>query len=79
MEQPVKEVEIFDITLLGVHPPSSRCGGHLFQGTYIRALASDLGEKLGQATLFTLKRTRHGEFSEGMGADIDCFKVDKTC
>jgi len=78
VEQPVKEVEIFDITLLEYTHPHLDVEVTCSKGTYIRALASDLGERLGcGATLFTLKRTRHGEFTEEMGTDIDCFKIEQ--
>lgn len=78
VEQPTKEVEIFDITLLDYTHPYLDVEVSCSKGTYIRALASDLGEKLGcGATLYTLKRTRHGDFTEEMGTDIDYFKMEQ--
>jgi tRNA pseudouridine55 synthase len=78
VEQPVKEVEIFNITLLDYTHPYLDIEVTCSKGTYIRALASDLGEKLGcGATLFTLKRTKHGDFTEEMGIDIDYFKMEQ--
>ncbi len=78
VEQPLKEVEIFDITLLDYAHPYLDVEVTCSKGTYIRALASDLGEKLGcGATLYTLKRTRHGDFNESMGTDIDYFKMEQ--
>lgn len=78
VEQPVKEVEIFDITLLNYEHPYLDVEVTCSKGTYIRALASDLGEKLGcGATLYTLKRTKHGDFTENMGTDIDYFKIEQ--
>lgn len=78
VEPPVKEVEIFDITLLGYEHPYLDVEVTCSKGTYIRALASDLGEKLGcGATLYTLKRTKHGDFTENMGTDIDYFKMEQ--
>jgi tRNA pseudouridine55 synthase len=48
------------------------------KGTYIRALARDFGARLGcGAMLFSLKRTRHGEFLEEMSVSIDSFKTDE--
>jgi len=78
VEQPFKEVEIFDITLLDYTHPYLDAEITCSKGTYIRALASDLGEKLGcGATLFTLKRTKQGDFTEDMGIDIDYFKIEQ--
>ena len=78
VEQPVKEVEIFDIVLLDYTHPYADIEVTCSKGTYIRALASDFGEKLGcGATLFTLKRTKHGDFTEDMGIDIDYFKIEQ--
>lgn len=64
VEQPTKEVEIFGIELLDVQPGPDgtvdvtltvHCGA----GTYVRALADDLGQRLGVgAHLATLRRTR---------------------
>jgi tRNA pseudouridine55 synthase len=78
VEQPTKEVEIFNITFLDYTHPYLDIEVTCSKGTYIRALASDLGEKLGcGATLYTLKRTKHGDFTENMGTDIDCFKIEQ--
>ena len=78
VEQPTKEVEIFDITLLDYTHPYLDVTVTCSKGTYIRALASDLGEQLGcGATLHTLKRTKHGDFTENMGTDIDYFKMEQ--
>ena len=78
VEQPTKEFEIFDITLLDYTHPYLDVTVTCSKGTYIRALASDLGEQLGcGATLHTLKRTKHGDFTENMGTDIDYFKMEQ--
>lgn len=78
VEAPFKEVEIHDIVLLDYAHPHIDVEVSCSKGTYIRALATDLGEKLGcGATLFTLKRTQHGEFTEEMGIDIDYFKIEQ--
>ncbi len=72
---PEKEVEIFAIELLEYRHPYVEIEVTCSKGTYIRALANDFGAKLGcGATLYSLKRTRHGEFTENMGVDIDHFK-----
>ncbi|HEX2966767.1 MAG TPA: tRNA pseudouridine(55) synthase TruB [Syntrophorhabdaceae bacterium] len=75
VEAPQKEVTIFDITLLDYIHPYVDVEVTCSKGTYIRALSLDFGEKLGcGSTLYSLKRTRHGEFTENMGIDIDLFK-----
>jgi tRNA pseudouridine55 synthase len=75
VEPPEKEVEIFAIDLLEYRHPYVEVEVTCSKGTYIRALANDFGAKLGcGATLYSLKRTRHGEFTENMGIDIDHFK-----
>jgi len=76
VELPTKEVEITEIELLGFEPSDDytdvslrvACGA----GTYIRALADDLGEGLGcHAHLFSLHRTRTGRFSVESGVSLD--------
>ncbi len=74
VEAPQKEVTIFDITLLDYTHPYVDVEVTCSKGTYIRALSFDFGEKLGcGSTLYSLKRTRHGEFTESMGIDVDLF------
>jgi tRNA pseudouridine55 synthase len=69
-----KEVEIFSIELLDYTHPHIDIEVVCSKGTYIRALANDLGGMLGcGATLFSLRRTRHGEFTEEMSTDIESF------
>jgi tRNA pseudouridine55 synthase len=69
-----KEVEIFSIELLDYSHPHMDIEVVCSKGTYIRALANDLGGMLGcGATLFSLKRTRHGEFTQNMSTDIESF------
>jgi len=78
VEPPEKQVEIFAIELLGYRHPYVELEVTCSKGTYIRALANDFGTKLGcGATLYSLKRTRHGEFTEDMGIDIDYFKFQQ--
>lgn len=75
IEPQTKEVEIFDITLLSYNHPYIELDVTCSKGTYIRALARDYGELLGcGATLYTLKRTRHGEFTDEKSIDIEYFK-----
>jgi len=58
---PERQVEVFELELLGFSPPDIelrvRCG----KGTYVRTLAADLGRALGcGACLAALRRTRVG-------------------
>ncbi len=76
VEAPEKEVIIYDIQLLDYVHPYVDVEVTCSKGTYIRALSRDFGNKLGcGSTLYTLKRTRHGEFTEDMGIDIEQFKT----
>jgi len=78
IEPPEKEVEIFDINFLDYSHPYVDVEVTCSKGTYIRALAHDFGKKLGcGSTLYALKRTRHGEFTEDMGVDVDRFKIQE--
>jgi tRNA pseudouridine55 synthase len=78
VETPQKEVEIFDITLLDYAHPYVNVEVTCSKGTYIRALASDFGGILGcGATLYTLKRTKHGEFSEEMCIDLKKLQTEQ--
>ncbi len=78
VEAPLKEVEIFDITLLDYTHPYISVEVTCSKGTYIRALANDFGRLLGcGATLYTLKRTKHGEFSEEMCVDLEKLHTDE--
>ncbi len=75
VEAPEKEVNIFDITLLDYTHPYVDVEVTCSKGTYTRALSHDFGDRLGcGSTLYSLKRTRHGEFTENMGIDIERFK-----
>ncbi|MBA4417651.1 MAG: tRNA pseudouridine(55) synthase TruB [Syntrophus sp. (in: bacteria)] len=78
METPQKDVEIFDITLLDYTHPYVNIEVTCSKGTYIRTLAHDFGNILGcGATLYTLKRTRHGEFFEEMCIDLEKINNDQ--
>ncbi len=72
VEAPHKEVEIFSIKLLDYSHPYMDIHVTCSKGTYIRSLANDFGTELGcGATLYSLRRTRHGEFDDKMGVDIE--------
>lgn len=76
VEVPEKEVEIFDIRFLGYDHPHVDIEVVCSKGTYIRALAHDFGARLGcGATLYSLKRIKHGEFTENMGVDLERFQT----
>ncbi len=61
-----REVEIKSVEILDINLPLARLRISCSKGTYIRSLASDLGEKLGcGACLFSLRRTRVGPFKAG--------------
>ena len=58
-----RTINVYSIELLDWDPPEAVIDIHCSSGTYIRSLASDLGEKLGcGATLVGLRRTRNGQF-----------------
>jgi tRNA pseudouridine55 synthase len=71
-EPPARQVTVYDIQVLYYSPPvitlEIKCG----KGTYIRALARDLGEALGScACLQGLTRTDYGPFSLDASLDLD--------
>jgi tRNA pseudouridine55 synthase len=78
IEPPSKEVEIFQILLLDYTHPYLAIEVTCSKGTYIRALAQDFGAILGcGATLYALKRTMHGEFSENMCVNLEHINIEQ--
>jgi tRNA pseudouridine55 synthase len=74
----LKEVEIFNIRLLDYTHPYLDVGVTCSKGTYIRALSQEFGSDLGcGSTLYSLKRTKHGEFTEDMAVNIEHFKIEQ--
>jgi tRNA pseudouridine55 synthase len=72
VEPSYKEVEIYRIRLLRYIHPHLTIEVSCSKGTYIRTLAQDFGAALGcGATLYSLKRTKHGEFTESMCVNLD--------
>jgi tRNA pseudouridine55 synthase len=72
----LKEVEIFNIRLLDYTHPYLDVEVTCSKGTYIRALSQEFGADLGcGSTLYSLKRTKHGEFTEDMAVNIEHFKI----
>ncbi len=69
-------VDIYDIQLLIWESPFLRIRVNCSKGTYIRALARDIGEYLGTGGyLKTLKRTRIGPFSIENSQSLDEIKA----
>jgi tRNA pseudouridine55 synthase len=78
IEPQLKEVEIFNIRLLDYTHPYLDVEVACSKGTYIRALSQELGTDLGcGSTLYSLKRTKHGEFTEDLAVNIEHFKIEQ--
>ncbi|MCS7280648.1 MAG: tRNA pseudouridine(55) synthase TruB [Desulfobacterota bacterium] len=76
VEPMFKDVEIYDIKLTSYEHPYIDIELSCSKGTYVRSLANDLGEMLGcGATLYSLKRTRHGEFGEELAVKVEDIKT----
>ena len=59
VEIPSREVEIYSLDILSYEKPYLKIRTHVSSGTYIRALAEDLGKKLGCGAYVTeLRRTQ---------------------
>ena len=64
IERKPRKVTIYDIHVDEIHLPRVRMTISCSKGTYIRALARDLGEALGSgAFLSSLRRTANGGFT----------------
>jgi tRNA pseudouridine55 synthase len=58
------EVQIYELTLLGIERSDIRVRAHCSAGTYLRAIAHELGQAVGcGAHLFQLRRVESGEFT----------------
>lgn len=76
VEPMFKEVEIYDIKLLGYEHPFVEIELTCSKGTYVRSIAYDFGEDLGcGASLYALKRVKHGEFGEEVAVKIENIKT----
>ncbi|MBN1936153.1 MAG: tRNA pseudouridine(55) synthase TruB [Anaerolineae bacterium] len=72
VERAPRPVEIFALALLDWMPPIARVEVRCGPGTYIRALARDLGQALGcGAHLSGLRRTQSGQFSADNAVSIE--------
>ncbi|HDQ04488.1 MAG TPA: tRNA pseudouridine(55) synthase TruB [Deltaproteobacteria bacterium] len=70
-ESPLRDAEIFNIAVDNISWPRVTFRVTCSKGTYIRALCSDIGEKLGcGACLSDLRRLRSGFFSEEMAVSL---------
>ncbi len=69
------EIEIFEIEILSFNRPFAEIKINCSKGTYIRALARDIGEKLDNgAHLTALRRTKIGNFSVEDAITVDLFQ-----
>jgi tRNA pseudouridine55 synthase len=69
-----RQVQVYGIDVLAYHWPRLELVIHCGRGTYIRALARDLGERLGCGALVeSLRRTHVGPFQceQALGIDVD--------
>jgi len=58
------QVEVYEATLLGVEGQDARIRVHCSSGTYLRAIAHEMGQMMGcGAHLYDLRRTLSGEFT----------------
>ena len=58
------EVQLYELTLLGIEGSDIRVRAHCSAGTYLRAIAHELGQAVGcGAHLFQLRRVESGEFT----------------
>ncbi|HVN25721.1 MAG TPA: tRNA pseudouridine(55) synthase TruB [Syntrophorhabdales bacterium] len=78
METPYKDVEVHDITFLAYAHPYVDAEVRCSKGTYIRVIAHDFGAVLGcGASLHSLKRSRHGEFTLDMSTPLEALKTEQ--
>ena len=77
IERWAEEIEIFDIKLLGFKWPILKIKVHSSSGTYIRALARDIGQALGcGALLDRLERTTIGEYTLTQASELSKLTPD---
>ncbi|NOZ34552.1 MAG: tRNA pseudouridine(55) synthase TruB [Chlorobi bacterium] len=69
------EIEIFNIEVLNINLPFAEIKINCSKGTYIRAIARDIGKKLKNgAHLTELRRTKIGKFSVENAITVDLFQ-----
>ncbi|MCK5211323.1 tRNA pseudouridine(55) synthase TruB [Candidatus Parcubacteria bacterium] len=77
IERWAEEIEIFNIELLDYKWPELKIKIHSSSGTYIRALARDIGKALGCGALLTeLERTAIGEYKLGQASQLSELNSD---
>ena len=70
-------VRVYDIALLDYAWPDAKVRIDCGRGTYIRAIARDLGQALGVGGYLTqLRRTRSGDFDIARAVTLDQLRVD---
>src|SRR4029079_18162683 len=70
------EVEVSELTLLGMDGATIRVRAHCSAGTYLRAIAHELGQSLGcGAHLEQLRRVQSGEFQVSQGRTLEELQV----
>lgn len=73
-----RDIEINKTTLLDYNYPVLKVEFEVSKGTYIRAIARDIGEKLGTyGYLSTLRRTKIGKFEISNAVDLDGLTKEK--
>jgi tRNA pseudouridine55 synthase len=71
-----REVEIVEISLLGWRPPEADISVRCSKGTYVRALAEDIGEALGcGAHISALSRTAVGALTLADAVSLDALEA----
>ena len=71
-----REITICALRLLGWNPPDATLDVECSKGTYVRALAADLGEALGcGAHLAALRRTASGGFDVAVAVTLDALEA----
>jgi tRNA pseudouridine55 synthase len=72
IEAPKRTVEIFDLQVLEFHNPTARVRIACTKGCYVRAIARDVGDKLGTLAICDeVRRTKVGPFTVEQAAHLD--------
>lgn len=75
IERAPRKITIYDLRIKSISMPDVSFAVSCSKGTYIRKLASDIGEKLGcGAHLTSLRRTRSGRFTIGEAVTFEELK-----
>jgi tRNA pseudouridine55 synthase len=78
VEVPPRDVVLHRLELVGFEAPKARVFVRCSKGTYIRALARDLGDALGvPAHLSALRRTASGSFDIEQAATLDALTAEE--